>query len=144
MIDDPSQLVCAWIDAYYTHRDEAMIPLAHPEIGIRPRVAHGARLYRGIDGLRSWLDYTRSSRSQIDAYSLESLPDGRLLAEAVLEGVPVVALFEIRDDKIAHVTMYISDREMLERLGEIKGPRGPRSMRRIPGVASPGADGACR
>lgn len=131
MTDRHSQLVCAWIDASYTHRDEDMLPLAHPEIAIRPRAGHGDKLYEGIDGLRRWLAFTRPARSKIDTYSTEILPDGRVLAEATLEDLSVVALFGFRDDRIACVTMYISDREMLERLGEVEAPRGPTVDRRV-------------
>lgn len=131
MRDRASQLVCDWIDAYYSQRDEEMIPLAHPEIEIRPRVGHGEKIYRGIDGVRRWLDYTRPARSPIETYSTELLPDGRVLGQATLEGLGVIALFEIRDEQVARVTMYISDREMLVKLGEIDAPPGPAEVHQI-------------
>jgi hypothetical protein len=124
MSDRPVQIVRRWIDAYYAMRDDEVEAMADAEIQIRPRVGHGARLYEGMSGLRAWLEYTRAARSVIVDYSTELLPDGRVLAESTLEGVPVLALFELRADAVARVTMYISDRTMLERLGEIAASDG--------------------
>lgn len=126
-MDDGVSLVSAWIDAYYTHRDAEMIPLAHPDIEILPRAGQGDHLYCGIEGVERWLEDTRLRRSRIDHYTLEALPDGRVLGEATLEGLDVLALFEFRDDRIARVAMYITDREMLVRLGELDAARGPRT-----------------
>jgi hypothetical protein len=136
MADRASQLVCAWIDAYYTKRDEEMISLAHPDIEVRPRVGHGSRQYLGLDGVRSWLEFTRPARSVIESYSTVVLDDGRVLAEATLGGMDVTALFEVRDEKIARVTMYISDRDLLEQLGKIHSPPRARAMHRIAGVSA--------
>ncbi len=134
MADPASDLVCAWIDAYYSRRDEDMIPLADPEIEIRPRAGHGARLYRGIGGLRRWLRYTGPARSEIDSYSTAVLDDGRILAEATLDGIDVTALFEVRDGRIACVTMYISDSRMLEQIGKITTQPRERSRHRVSGA----------
>jgi hypothetical protein len=134
MADRVSELVCAWIDAYYTHRDDDVIGLAHPDIEVRPRVGHGRRLYCGIDGVRSWLEFTRPERSVIESYSTVLLDDGRVLAEATLGDVDVTALFEVRAEKIACVTMYISDRDLLEQLGKIASPPPAASIHHISGV----------
>lgn len=50
------------------------------------------------------------------------LPDGRVLAETTLDGTDVVAIFEVRDARIAKVSMYISDRALLEHIGAIDRP----------------------
>jgi hypothetical protein len=120
MQDRDLDLVCSWIDAYHSHHDEVLLTLAHPEVEIRPRVGQGEKLYRGVEGVRRWLDATRASRPAMGAFSVGTMGGGRVLAEAALEGVHVSALFEIRDDKIAHVEVYLSDPEMLEQLGKIK------------------------
>jgi len=45
--------------------------------------------------------------------------EGRVLVEGTVDGVPVVAVLVVRDDRMAAVSTYVSDREMLERLGLI-------------------------
>jgi hypothetical protein len=134
MADPACELVNAWIDAYYSKRDEEMILLAHRAIEIRPRPGHGERLHREIDGLQRWLDDTQGTRSAIHTYSTVRLPDGRVLAEATLGEMGLAGLFNVRDEKIAGVTMYISDREMLVQLGKIDSPRASASVHRVSGT----------
>lgn len=131
MSDSHVQLVQRWIDAYYTYRDVDLRELAHPEIEIRPRAGHGERLYTGLDGVDRWLADAGPSRSPIAEYSVGMLDDGRVLAEAALEGTPVVGLFEVRDGRIAKVSMFISDRALLERIGAIDRPPGRVATRTI-------------
>ena len=59
------------------------------------------------------------------------LPDGRVLAEATLDGTDVVAIFEVRDERIAKVSMFISDRALLEHIGAIGCPPAQVTTRRI-------------
>ena len=127
------QLVQSWIDAYYTHRDADLRALAHPDIEIRPRAGHGEQLYTGLDGVERWLADAGPNRSPITDFSTGMLGDGRVLAEATLDGMPVVAIFEVRDERIAKVTMYISDRELLEHIGVIERAPGQVTTRRIEG-----------
>ncbi len=131
MSESHLQLIQHWIDAYYTRRDAELRALAHPDIEIRPRAGHGERLYTGLDGVDRWLADAGPDRSPITAFSTGMLGDGRILAEATLDGMPVVALFEVRDERIAKVTMYISDRELLEHLGVIDRAPGQVTTRRI-------------
>lgn len=115
------QLVCAWIDAYYSHRDGEMLALAHPEIEIRPRAGQGERLYLGHDGVRRWLADTAENRLRILEFSTGVLADGRVLAEAALDDLPVCGVFAFREHLIAGVSMYVTDREMLQRVRTIDG-----------------------
>ena len=115
------QLVCAWIDAYYSHRDGELLALAHPDIEIRPRAGQGQRLYTGLEGTRRWLADTAENRLRILEFSTGVLPDGRVLAEATLDDLPVCGVFAFREHLIAAVSMYVSDREMLQRVQTIVG-----------------------
>lgn len=114
-------IVRRWIDAFYAYRDDELMTLAHPDIEVRPRAGQGPRLVEGHDELRSWLA-SLPQRSNILEYDLSMLPDGRVLAEATLEGLSVVGLFNAQDGQIRRVVMYVSDRQMLEQFGEIEFP----------------------
>lgn len=126
------QLVQDWIDAYYTHRDADLRALAHPEIEIRPRAGMGERRYTGLDGVDRWLADAGPDRSPITEFSIGMLDDGRVLAEATLDGTPVVGLFDVRDERVAKVAMYVSDRDLLETIGAIDHAPGRVVQRRIP------------
>lgn len=125
-----TELVLEWICAYYEQRDDDLVALAHPEVEIRPRAGQGERLYTGLDGVRRWLADT-TPRSDITAFTVAELPDGRVLAEATLEGIDVVGVFELCDERIRAVTMYISDRRILEELGKIGAPIAPAVSHRV-------------
>lgn len=131
MSDRDLQLVQHWIDAYYTYRDAELRALAHPDIEIRPRAGQGERLYTGADGVERWLADAGPERSPITEFSTGMLPDGRILAEATLDGTDVVAIFEVRDERIAKVSMFISDRELLEHIGAIDRPPAEVTTQRI-------------
>jgi hypothetical protein len=118
-VDDSVALTRRWIEAYAGYRDDDLLELAHPEIVLHPRHGQGTREYRGLDGVRNWLQDVGSSRPKIDTTTIEALSDGRVIAETTIEQVVVNAVFEFRDDRISSVSVYLSDRELLERLGLI-------------------------
>ena len=122
-----SDLARRWIEAYGEYRDDDLIKLAHPEIVLRPRWGQGARKYRGLDGVRRWLAAVGSSRPDLSLVAVETLEDGRAIAESLIDGVEVIALFETRDAKIFAVSVYLSDRDMLQCLGVI-----PEASRQAP------------
>ncbi len=72
--------------------------------------------------MRRWLAEVGTSRPDLSLVAVETLEDGRAIAETLIDGVEVIALFEARDDKIFAVSVYLSDRDMLERLGVIPEP----------------------
>jgi hypothetical protein len=108
-----------WIEAYGDYRDDDLIKLAHPEIVLRPRRGQGARDYHGLDGVRSWLADVGTSRPVLNLVAVAALEDGQVIAETLIDGIDVIALFDIRDDKIFGVSVYLSDRDMVQRLGMI-------------------------
>jgi len=131
MSDHRCRLVQQWIDAYYTYRDADLRALAHPEIEIRPRAGHGERLYTGAGGVERWLADAGPERLPVTTFSTGLLGDGRVLAEATVDGTAVVALFEVREERIARVTMYLSDRALLEQIGAIDRPPSAVTTQRI-------------
>ncbi len=122
MSEGSADLVRRWIDAYRACRDDDLIELAHPEIVLRPRRGQGEHDYRGVDGVRRWLADVGTSRPETDTMGFETLEDGRVLAETQIDDAPVIALFEIRDDKVRSVSVYLSDRELLQHVGVIRDP----------------------
>lgn len=119
MDDRCTDLARRWIDAYAEYRDDDLVELAHPEIVVHPRRGQGVQEYRGVDGVRRWLADVGTARPHLSVIAVEPLGERMAIATSSIEGVEVVAVFEARDDKILAVTVYLSDREMLERLGVI-------------------------
>lgn len=70
-----------------------------------------------MDGIRAWLHDVGDSRPELRVVAVDELADGRVVAETLIDGVEVIALFEVRDTRIPAVSVYLSDRDMLERLG---------------------------
>jgi SnoaL-like domain len=117
--DTSTDVARRWIEAYRDSRDDDLIELAHPEIVLRPRRGQGAREYLGFDGVRDWLADVGGSRPKLSLTAVKALADGRAVAETKLDGVEVIAVFEIRDDRISAVSVYLSNWDMLEWLGVI-------------------------
>jgi SnoaL-like domain len=109
-----------WTDAYRAYRDEELVALAHPAIVLRPRRGQGEQDYRGLDGVRRWLADAGTARPETGVVGFEMLEDGRVLAETRIGDAPVIALFEVRDDRISAVSVYLSDRELLQHVGVIR------------------------
>jgi hypothetical protein len=122
VVDRSADVARRWIEAYRDYRDDDLLALAHPQIVLRPRRGQGAREYLGLDGVRDWLDDVGSSRPRLSVIAVKALQDGRAVAETTLDDVEVIAVFEICDDKISAVSVYLSDCDMLEWLGVIGVP----------------------
>ena len=118
-MDRSADVARRWIEAYRDYRDDDLIELAHPEIVLRPRRGQGEREYLGLEGVRDWLADVGSSRPKLDVVAVKALQDGRAVAETTIDGVEVIAVFEIRDDRISAVSVYLSTWDMLEWLGVI-------------------------
>ena len=115
----PVEIVTQWVRAYVQGRDDDLIALADEDIVVHPRRGQGEYVYRGLDGVRRWLVSVGKPPPPFQLSSVEVLDDKRVIVEGSIDAVEVVALFEVRQDKIIAVSSYMSDRPMLERLGRI-------------------------
>jgi SnoaL-like domain len=113
------EIVTQWVRAYVQGRDDDLIALAHEDIVVHPRRGQGEYVYRRLDGVRRWLVSVGKPPPAFLLGSVEVLDDKRVIVEGSIDGVEVVALFEVREDKIIAVSSYMSDRLLLKRLGRI-------------------------
>ena len=118
MEDRAIALARRWLDAYAAHRDDEMLELAHPQIVVRPRRGQGQREYRGLSGVRRWLAEAET-RHVPENLTITPTDDGRALVELEVDDVPIVAVIAFRDDRVADVTVFLSDSGMLRSLGAI-------------------------
>jgi len=118
-VPTPTDIAKEWVSAYVEGRDDDLVALAHEEIVVRPRRGQGEHEYHGVDGVRRWLENVGKPPPPFRLDAVDSLDEERVLVEGTIDGVPVVAVLVVRDDRMAAVSTYMSDREMLERLGLI-------------------------
>jgi len=114
-----AEVVRQWVDAYVEGRDEDLVALTADDVVIRPRRGQGDHTYRGHDGVRRWLVSVGKPPPPFRTKVIETLDDARVVVEGAIEALEVVALFEVRDGKVASVSSYATDRTMLEHLGRI-------------------------
>jgi ketosteroid isomerase-like protein len=132
-VTDPIEPIRRWLEGFNARDVERMVAVAHPEIELRPMRWVQRAEYRGHAGVRQWLaDITASGHdSTVSAETIRSAPDGRIVVEGAVsdDGGRFIALYEVRDDRIASVRAYLSDRELLEHVGLLEGqrPLGSRS-----------------
>jgi ketosteroid isomerase-like protein len=99
---------------------------AAPDFEYRSRVL--GRVFRGLDGLRSYTSELREIWGDFDLELLEYIDLGdhvmsvsRLVARGVASGVPIdqpiIALWTIKDSKLARATLFASKEEALEAAG---------------------------
>lgn len=116
----PADIARAWVEAYREFRDDELLAMAHPDVALYPRRGQGLREYHGLDGVRAWLADVGTERPELEVTAAETLADGRALTETTIDGVGVIAVFELRDGLVASVRVYLSDRAMLQQLGLIR------------------------
>ena len=118
--EEALDVVRRWMDAYDDGRDDELLALAHDDVVLRPLRFQGRIEYRGLDGLRAWLEHVGPVRPSFAPCGVDALDDERVLVEGVMEDAGrVVGLFELRDGKVARAQTLVSDREVLEHLGLI-------------------------
>jgi len=125
-VDEPLELVRRWLSAFNARDEDALLAVAHPEIVLRP-LRWGVRAeYRGHDGVREWLETIAANpgSSTVSWTTIEPLLNGRVLVEGVVDadGTGFVGLYELREQRIAGVRGYLSDRALLAQLGLITSP----------------------
>jgi hypothetical protein len=117
------EVVGRWLAAFNARDERALLATAHAQIVVRP-LRWGVRSeYRGHDGVRDWLHTLAANpeASTLSTTTIQPLPDGRVLAEGAVDhdGAAFVGLYVVRDELIAEVHGYLSDRALLEQLGLI-------------------------
>lgn len=120
---DSRDLVQRWLVAFNSRSVADLLALAHPEIVVRPLRWVQEREYRGHDGVRRWVDDLKASpyASTLTVTSIQLTDSGLVVAEGTLDSdpVPFTGLFEIRDGLLLTVRSYMSDRELLAKLGHV-------------------------
>jgi hypothetical protein len=126
---DPIELAQRWIEAFNARDADELLAVAHPEIVLRP-LRWGVRSeYRGHAGVREWFAAIEASpeATTVTPDRLRLFGRDRVVVEGEIDGVDArfVALYALRDDRLAEVHAYMSDREMLEQLGLLDEPAAP-------------------
>jgi hypothetical protein len=139
---DTETVALDFIEAANRRDAEALIALTDPEIALHPTILVGdRRSYHGHDGLQRWLEDLDSSRVKhtVRVREVRTLSESEVVAlsELLVNGEPLAesALFARLDDghRIIEVKAYISDAEMLARLGRIDPePPGEEQLRDSP------------
>ena len=124
----PDTIVLRWVDAFNTRDVDGMLACVSEDVDFHPLRLSGLRSsYRGHDGVREWFRGLQSRRRdcQIAVSEVRSVGEGRVLVTGSLtlggemEVAPVCALHRIDDGLIAAAHQYLSDPDMIERLGLI-------------------------
>jgi hypothetical protein len=113
----------------FNHRDvEALLRLVSPDLEFHPTSLVGeARVYRGHDGLRHWAEELHASqlKHQVRLREVRVLDEHRFLAlaEVLLDGElvsPSATVARLDEGaRIAEVHAYLSDEEMLIKIGVV-------------------------
>lgn len=114
-----ADIVAQWVSAYVDGRGDDLVALAHEDIVVRPRRGQGEPEYRGLDGVRDYVNAIGDPPPPFKLDTVETLDDGRVIACGSIDGVSVVAVFEICDQNVIAVTSYVTDRELLHEIGRI-------------------------
>ena len=115
-----------FVDGHNRRDIEALCELTAPDIAFHPTsLAGGERVYRGHEGLRRWVDHLNESRivHQAQIREVRALDDNRLMiltnvlvdGELVTEAAMLAWMTD--DGRIAEIHAYLSDEEMLRKVG---------------------------
>ena len=125
----PDALVTRWVDAFNARDLEGMLARLCPEVRLHPlRVGGIDGSYRGHDGVRRW--FARLTRlhhkHHIAVSDVHCAGDGKVLAVGALtlgedfEIASFCALHRIADELIVAAHHYLTDADMLERVGLVR------------------------
>lgn len=122
-----------FVDAFNRRDVEGLIALADPDIEFHPTSIVGShRVYHGHDGLRRWVEDLDLSevQHQVRVHEVRALEDDRfvVLSEVLLDGdlvSPSAMLARLGDSgRIVEAHAYLTDEQMLTRLGLMHEPSG--------------------
>jgi ketosteroid isomerase-like protein len=113
-----------FIGAFNLRDAAGLLALAHEDIEFHPTMLVGSkRVYKGHDGLRSWLADLLDSdaKHQVRVREIRALDDERLivLSEVLLDGEtisPSAMIATVREGKIVNARAYLSDEATLAEL----------------------------
>ena len=113
-----------WIAALNARDLDRILACVAPDVEFHPLKLSASRpAYVGHDGIRQWFDEVQNRRHEIRVHAFEELSDGRLLAVGVIEldgqtkPTDFAGIYRVDDGLIGGAHHYLSDREMLSRLG---------------------------
>ena len=121
--------IVRWVDAFNQRDLEGMLARFHPEVRFHPlRLVGLDGSYRGHDGVRRWfVRRTQLRHEHVFVLSdVNGVGDDRVLAVGALtlagefEIAPFCALHRIVDGLIVAAHHYLTDADMLERLGLVR------------------------
>ncbi|HSO97606.1 MAG TPA: nuclear transport factor 2 family protein [Solirubrobacteraceae bacterium] len=124
----PETIVSRWVEAFNTRDVDGMLACVSGDVDFHPLRLSGLRSsYHGHDGIREWFRGLQSMRPdcQIAVSEVRGVSEGRVLVAGALtlggemEVAPVCALHRIDGGLIAAAHQYLSDPDMIERLGLI-------------------------
>ncbi len=124
----PETVVSRWVEAFNSQDLDGMLACLSEDVDFHPLRLIGLRgSYRGHDGVREWFRQLRSLRHdyQIVVSEVRHLGGGRVLVTGSLSlggetGVgPVCALHRIDGELILAAHQYLTDPDLIERLGLI-------------------------
>ena len=119
MSQENVELTRRGVQAFNDRDLDALLAMLEDDVEIVPILAAMEGGYRGHDGVRRWLVSVGKPPPPFRTKVIETLDDARVVVEGAIEALEVVALFEVRDGKVASVSSYATDRTMLEHLGRI-------------------------
>ncbi len=124
----PDALVSRWVDAFNAKHLEGMLARLDPEVRFHPlRLSGLDRSYRGHDGVERWFVQLARLRYEhvIVVSDVHGIGDDKVLVVGALrlignlEIASFCALHRIVDGVIVAAHHYLSDPDMLERVGLI-------------------------
>jgi ketosteroid isomerase-like protein len=119
------ELVTGWTLAFNRRDLDGLTALADPEIAYHPTIlAHGQRVYRGHDGLRTWLTdlahanahHTVTVRRLRESVSGDVLVFGQIIDDDDPIS-PYAMLIRLSGRRILEAHAYLSDESMMQSLG---------------------------
>jgi ketosteroid isomerase-like protein len=120
-------IVVRWVDAFNARDLDLMLALLAPDVDFHPlRLSGLASRYRGHGGVQEWFRRSRRLRhehqivlSEVRDVGQRVFAAGSLSLGGEPDTGPFCALHRVRDGLIVAVRQYLTDPDMIERLGLI-------------------------
>ena len=125
---ETESVVWRWVEAFNARDLDGMLACVAEDIDFHPlRVSGLASSYRGRDGVREWFERFQHARHEhrIVLSELREVDEGKVFASGSLglgderDIGPFCALHRIADGVIVAAHQYLTDPDMIERLGLI-------------------------